>query len=366
MKPLTRAQAGARPAITLQKFKSRGVESFRFQPQFQPPATTTSTPSSHPGALRGTAGTHARAAARAQAVKNKALRRLAGKLIWKFVRPRALEILSELGRPIVHQFWQKNIDPTGFPGWGNFPAGFTSDAGTVWPGIALGDYTANGFDNGPWSAVVVNLIDTSDGAPIPGFRYWGHFPGTTPLPNGRPGDDWEVKNFAKAMTKPSGRTKLRDLSPDLKAQPWHPRQNIVIEFGTALRDPITVRFDKPRVRLKENKIKPANKYVWLVLKKFADAGGELKEWTDILADASGYIEGSMMIPEEIRYGQETKAKLYWLFNVTGLNSIDWNELAMLILENEFEDAVYGFMGQLSKSAAQNLGMTVGPQTGLVM
>lgn len=368
LRPLTAAQVGAAPAITLQKFRSSGIESFgRVQPTFAPPVAT-GTPSTHPLAIRGTAGTHRRIAERsaAKALQKRALKKLAFKLIWKAVRPRPLEILSELGRPLAMILWNKHIDPSGFPGWGNFPAGWTSNNGTVYPGIALGDYTANGFDNGPWGLPnVTNLIDTSDGSAIFGFRYWGHFE-TNPLPNGAPGDDWEVKTFAMGKAKPLVYNRLRDLTAGLQTQPWHPRSNIGITIRTGFREPINIRQDVPRVRDRGDKVKPANKFVWLVLKAFADAGGEIKEWTDILAAASGYVKGSRMIPEDIRFGHETQAKLYWLFVVTGINSLDWHELAVLVVENEIEDRVYGAMGQLSKAAAQNLGMTVGPQTGLVM
>lgn len=371
LKPLTAAQVGARPALTLQKFRSSGIESFgRAPPVFQAPVAT-GTPSTHPMAIRGTAGTHRRIAERAatKALQKRALKKLAFKLIWKAVKPRPLEILSEIGRPLAMMIWNQYIDPTGFPGWGTFPTGWTSNPGTVYPGKALGSYTANGFDNvNQWSAVALNLIDQSDGTPIFGFRYWGHYD-ADPEPAGGPGVDWTLRTYAvpSANVAPLPYTRLRNLAVGLQASPWAVRSNIAITIRTDRRDPIDIKQNVPRKRDREDKAKPANGFIWLVLKRFADAGGETKEWTDILADASGYIKGSMMLPPELRdTGKETQAKLYWLFVVTGINSIDWEELAVLIVENEVEDRVYGALGQLSKSAAISLGMTVGPQTGLVM
>ncbi len=309
--------------------------------------------------------------AAARKVELRALRKLAAKLLFK----KTLGVAGELGPTILEMFWKRVVDPVGFPGWGTFPTGFTSNAGTVYPGKVLGTYTANGFDNGPWSTVVHNLIDTSDGTPIGGFRYWGHFHGTTPLPGGRPGDDWptiaQAHNLTANQTRTTAQARVRyrvhEQTAELATQPWHVRQNIGITIRTDRRDPISITQGLPRPRDRGDKAKPANLFVWGVLKAFANAGGEAKEWTDILAEASGYIKGSMMLPEDLRdTGKETQAKIYWLFVVTGINSLDWDRLAELIVENEIEDLVYGFAGQLSKSAAQSLGMTVGPQTGLVM
>ncbi len=360
-----------------------GIESFGpIRPVWAPPLAykTAPTPSSHPLALRGTEGTHRRAALRAARAAGKragqaAAKRALIKLAWKLTTSK-LGIAGEIGPQILTMFWNKHIDPTGFPGWGSFPAEFTSDAGTPYPAASPGDYTANGFDVGPWSSVVHNVVDTSDGSPIGGFRYWGHFHGSTPLPAGRPGDDWEIRTYAMPTPATATRTKTRsgtrytrlvDLAPGLQTQRWHNRQNIAITIRTGFRKPIDITQNVPRKRKQDTKVLPRNKFVWLVLKKFANAGGELKEWTDIFAEASGYIKGSMMVPEELRHGdKETQAKLYWLFVVTGINSIDWHQLAVLVVENEIEDIVYGSLGQLSKAAAQNLGMTVGPQTGLVM
>lgn len=239
----------------------------------------------------------------------------------------------------------------------------------------IGSYTANGFDNADnWSSVARNLIDQSDGAPIPGFRYWGHYD-ANPEPAGGPGVDWPMASTlglpdSATLTRSQLRTKYRQL-PDLatltQTQPWHPRNNILFTIDVTHREPIRIEQNAPRKPTREQKVRPRNIFVWYVMKKFANAGGEIKEWTDILAQASGYIRGSKLLPKELRNtGKETQAKLYWVVYITGFNSIDWEELAVLTLENEVEDLLFGFAGQLSRSAAQGLGMTVGPQTGLVM
>ncbi len=307
--------------------------------------------------------------AAARKVERQALRRLAAKLLFK----KSLGVLGDIAPTVLETFWNRVVDPVGFPGWGNFTPGFTSNAGAPWPGIQLGQLTANGFDVGPWGLTeVVNLVDALSGD-IFGRTYWGHYPATTPLPGGAPGVDWPILTqtmpLAQTATTAQSRVRYRQFTreTELQTQPFHVRSNIGITIRTGRREPIDIKLDVPRIRDRGDKAKPKNAFVWLVLKGFANAGGEVKEWTDILAEASGYIKGSMMLPEELRNkGKETQAKLYWLFVVTGINSLDWDLLAELIVENEIEDLIYGFAGQLSKSAAQSLGLTVGPQTGLVM
>lgn len=305
----------------------------------------------------------------ARAVEAAAIKRLA----WKLVKPTFLELAEFAVRPLATQYYRKHIVPTGFPGWVHMAAniGWTSDPGTPYPGAVPGDYTANGFDNNPnWTSVIHNIIDISDGTAIFGFRYWGHFHASNPLPAGRAGDDWEVGTRVLPGAVSDNKTRYRrltDLAPQIQTEVWSPRKNIAITIGTTEQDPIDISLDVPRIRDREGKAKPANQFVWLVLKRFANAGGEAKEWTDILAEASHYVKGSIALPEDLRdTGRETQAKLYWLFVIGGINSLDWDQLALLIVENEIEDRIYGAMGQLSKAAGQSLGLTVGPQTGRVM
>ncbi len=331
-------------------------------------AITPRAPAFKPGFVGRIVTPYGQAAARQ--VERKALRKLAAKLLFK----KALGIAGEIVPTLAQNIWQAQIDPPGFPGWGNFPASWTSNGGTIYPGKEIGTLTVNGFDQGPWSSVVHNLIDLSDGD-IFGFRYWGHFHGSNPFSTGfRPGDDWafETQGLANPAAQTTAQARVRyrthtETATAVQTQPWGPRQNVAIGIGTSNRDPIDIAHNVPRVRDRGDKAKPKNIFVYLVIKRFANAGGEIKEWTDILAEASGYIKGSMMLPEHLRdTGKETQAKLYWLFVVTGINSLDWPLLAELIVENEIEDLIYGFAGQLSKAAARSLGMTVGPQTGLVM
>lgn len=307
-------------------------------------------------------------------------RRALARLIAKAVRRKAGGPLAQAAQVVIDLIWQKvGADPTGFPGWGNFPESWTSNAGAPWPGIELGDYTINGFDTGPWSSVVHNLVDLADGD-IFGRRYWGHFhaakPLNTPGSTDR-GDDWPApqtqvlsRTAAATRTLATPRTLYKPL-PNLIAEPqplpWGPLDNIQIAIRIGARDPIDITTDVPRVRDPGSKAKPANAFVYAMLRLLADSLGETREWLDIFAKATGYIRGSMMLPENLRNtGNETQAKLYWMFVVTGINSIDWELLAVLVVENEIEDRIYGFMGRLSKSAAQSLDLTVGPQTGLVM
>lgn len=308
-------------------------------------------------------------------VKTKASKKALAKLALKLIGKKAGGSIGEVVIETAGLFYRRVLVPTGFPGWGNFPTGFTSNAGTPYPGASPGDYTANGFDNGPWTTTVHNLIDTSDGAPVTGFRYWGHFHGTTPLPDGRSGDDWELQTeplpepSPKRKTTAQARVRYRThAEPKLetKAAPWHPRNNFSVTLGPGTPGGFGIAHDVPRVRDRGDKAKPQNVFTYLVLKRFANSGGELKEWTDIFAEATGYIKGSIMLPDHLRdTGKETQAKLYWLFFITGINSMDWELLQELVRYNTIEDIAFGFAGQLSKSASQSLGLTVGFQTGLV-
>lgn len=298
-------------------------------------------------------------------VEQAALRKLALRLVAK----KAFGVFGEIAPTLIQSFYKRHIEPDGFPGFGNFTAGWTSNAGAPWPGIVPGDYTINGFDvSQPWGAAVPNMVDANDGD-IFGLRYWGHYD-ADPFLGFSPAVDWATRTTAMPRTtaRPRPQTKYRqlpDLAPELQVEPWGPRKNIEVTIGTAFREPF--RVDVPRIRDRGDKAKPSNMFIWAALRGLVDAGGESKEWIDILAEASGYVKGSMMLPEELRGdAKQTQAKTYWIFFAGGLSLIDWDKLAVLIVENEIEDRIYGALGQLSKHAGRSLGLTVGPQTGLVM
>lgn len=309
-------------------------------------------------------------------VKTRASRIALAKLALKLIGKKAGGVIGEVVIETSGIFYRRTLVPTGFPGWGAFPDKWTSNAGTIYPGKTLGDYTANGFDIGPWGSSSHNLVDHSDGTPITGFRYWGHFHATNPVPvGGLPGDDWETKveqlpkREPKPKTTAQARVRYRQ-HPEPKIQataaPWNPRNNISVSIRTGDPDGFSIANDVVRIRDRGDKAKPKNMFVYLVLKRFANSGGEIKEWTDILAEATGYIKGSIMLPEDLRdTGKETQAKLYWLFYITGINSMDWELLQELVRYNTIEDIAFGFAGQLSKTASQSLGLTVGFQTGLL-
>lgn len=309
-----------------------------------------------------------------------ALRKLAHRLLGP------LAIVSPVIAQIGEQIYRKHIDPSGFPGWGSFPDGWTSNPGTPFPGASPGDYTANGFDNGPYSSSAKNIIDTSDGTPITGFRYWGHFEAGNPLPGGRPGDDWEIvtrimPGVQSAVGAQPLYRQLRNLAQEPMAR-WSPSSaiSITLNIGPSGRLATDLKFQNnpPRSRDGQSKAKPKNVFIFFALKKLANAGGETKEWVDIFAQAAGYDDFVLRqragferlggpVPEDIDDGKhETQKKIYYLFWMDGINAVDFDELWELARENVVEDIAYGALGQLSRSAAQNLGLTVGPQTGLVL
>lgn len=274
---------------------------------------------------------------------------------------------------IAVQIFRRYVDPAGFPGFDNIGEAWRKP--TIGHIYSPGQYVPNPFDfhDNP-DNLPESLLDTDDvvGATI---RYWGDF-GADPYPNPVPGTNWPQVTNLMPVGLPGGSPGIKhkllpDLAPQVQPLPrWTPAMAfaISISLGTVSENRMMrVRNNPPRKRDGEPKVKPANLFVWMVMKKLANAGGETKEYLDIFADATGYWKGSIFLPIELRNtGKETQAKWWWLFEGGGLRNLDWEELAVLIVENEIEDLIYGALGQLSKAAAQSLNLTVGPQTGLVM
>lgn len=308
---------------------------------------------------------------------------------------RAAKLLARGSLPVLAAavigslLYKKYIDPVGFPGFdGINPGGRHAE---IPHGFSPGDYVPNPFDIGDFGPPEnPALVDRDDLAPFPGGpRYWGDF-ATNPYDYPVPGINWPQV----LATMPAGLPASHPLgSPGIKYkrlpnlaeayQPdpyWTPRAGFEFELNLEPvpgRDFFRVRNDPPRKRDGNPKIKPANQFIWAVLKKIANAGGEFKEYIDIFAEATGYQPGSIFLPKRLRGTDtgrltgrgdqlQTQAKTWWLFVGGGLNHLDWSLLATLLIENEIEDFVYGQLGKLSKSAAQSLDLTVGPQTGLAM
>lgn len=294
---------------------------------------------------------------------------------------KAAKLLSRGSLPVLAAttaaslYFRTRTEPNGFPGFDNINPGWRDPEAPN--GYVPGDYVPNAFDYGPNAPPPVRALLDIDDVQFPDIRYWGDF-GANPYPNPVPGNNWPLSPRVTPKEDEDPKNKygpayrrLRNRARDYDPYPrWKPTDGIKIEIDP---DPVPgtkvwrVWNNPPRKRSKDPKIRPANQFVWLVLKKIANAGGEIKEYADIFAEASGYQKGSKELPERLRNkGVETQAKLWWLFFGEGLNNLDWSQLAFLIIENEIEDFVYGALGQLSKAAARNLNLTVGPQTGLVM
>lgn len=284
----------------------------------------------------------------------------------------------------------------------NFPGFDAINPGWRWPSVAgppffdpIGSYAPNFLDVGPWrdDPAPRSLLDTNDVGPPPfglGIRYWGDF-GTNPYPDEVPGVNWPrkarympetlpapVPAIAPAL-QPANRfsrkyRKTEDLSRKTRPRPrWRPNRNMRITInlrptrGARPGTTVRTRSDVARIRGDDDgKAKPANQFVYAVLKELANAMGETKEWIDILAEASGYDRRTRVVPSGIDKGHETAAKAYWLFVGQGVNNIDWGELQRLVRENAVEDFLIGIAGRMSKSAARSLGLTVGPMTGLAL
>lgn len=280
--------------------------------------------------------------------------------------------------------YNKVVEPDGFPGFENIEQAWRSPPQA--PFLSPGDWAPNPFDHSPTYNAAGGRIALLDaltcGLPL-GCKYWGDFPGTSPYPNHRPGVNWPtvpqwLPNPTPAAApglRPLPRyNRQRDLSEKIRPRArWRPTNNISIRIRLPRTSPrrgssVELKHDVPRTKgpVRDDKAKPANQFVYDVLKGLANFMGEVKEWIDILAEAAGYDGVSFTAPLSIQDGHETVKKAWWLFVDAGINDIDFQTLAVLVIENEIEDRVIGEIGKMSKLAAQSLNLTVGPQTGLAL
>lgn len=303
-----------------------------------------------------------------------AVRKMAALLVQSVLRaPSLFPIATTVGWLVFNEV----RPPAAFPGFEQITPGWR--APPIGDTYSPGDYVPNPFDHGAFDNPPESLLDTDDVIFPTGIRYWGDFL-TNPYPFPLPAINWPIipRPWFKPDPKPQYRPRYNprpDLSPQVRARlrpRWRPRSNMRISFrinprpGQRKGTGVEVKFDVPRKRTLDDKAKPANQFVYAVLKQLANTMGETKEWIDILAEAAGYRSGSKTIPEPIRRGRETVAKAYYLFVNGGIVNIDFETLGVLVIENEIEDFLIGIAGRMSKSAARSLGLTVGPQTGLVL
>lgn len=275
--------------------------------------------------------------------------------------------------------------PKNWPGWDNINPVYRSPPQEPL-GKVPGQYIGNPFDYTPgWNGPSrIALLDADDAGLPFGIRFWGDMPGFDPAP-----DPFPLRPHPENLFPPQPQpapapqpeperwpryNRQVDRSPRLRSSPrWNPRSNIAVNInvGASGQMPkVWVTHNVVRARGRDDKAKPADQFVYAVLKTLANGLGETKEWIDILGEASGYRRGAgdqnHLLPASIRKGHETVAQAYWLFVLGGINNIDFDELADLVIENEIEDFLIGIAGQMSKFAGRRLGLSVGPQTGLAM
>ncbi len=318
-------------------------------------------------------------------------------------------------------YYNRKVAPEGFPGFDDITAGWRVPV--VGPDFAPGDYVPNPFDHGAFNNPPESLLDTDDIQFPTGIRYWGDFD-VEPYPDARPGLNWPtVPAFAPAEA-PLPMARPGAIAPPIVVPPFSGggrlRYNVPLTFDgrdliidealvnnvsitigipgrSSEAGSIAIRTNFPRKRpgpqrkkkrTREKKAKPKSALGFFILKRIANIGGEIKEWIDILAAATDYDGFSIRyaagfrpftggdpgsgtaggdFPEWIDDGgHETLRKAWYLFEMGAFNHLDEEHLAVLIIENEIEDAIFGAIGQLSKSAGRNLGLTFGPQTGLAI
>ncbi len=309
--------------------------------------------------------------------QEKTLRRIAGLVVRTVSRSTPLQLITLL---VAEYLWNKVVEPNSFPGFDNITEGWRFPLPSDF-GFVPGDYVPNPFDSHPdFHAPVDALLDVADSSIPLGIRYWGDFNGR-PYPDPLPGVNWPTVPIwlPNPVPTPASRPWPRyKPQPNINPRPARVRReraharfsNVQIRIrisgrANARTGSVTMKTDVPGGRTTDDgKAKPANQFIYAVLKTLADTMGETKEWIDILAEAAGY-DGRSSAP--LKRGQhQTVQKAWWLFIDLGINNIDFDLLAQLIIENEIEDFLIGIAGNMSKAAARSLGLTVGPQTGLAM
>lgn len=300
-----------------------------------------------------------------------------GNVLRTVARSTPLSLAAIIGADYLYN---KVVEPDGFPGFENIGEGWRDEQHHL--GFVPGDYVPNMFDVGPFGPPPARALLDSDDASIPlGIRYWGDF-GVDPYPNPVPGTNWPtlpqwlpnpaVSPAAAPVPKNAPRhNRTKDISARSRPRPrWRARNNFRITIrlpypGSPGSASVNLKRNVPRIREKprDDKAKAANEFVYAVLITLANAMGETKEWIDILAEAAGYDRTSLTAPKSIQKGHETVKKAWWLFVDGGINDIDYDSLAVLIIENEIEDFLIGIAGRMSKHASRSLGLSTGLQTG---
>lgn len=293
------------------------------------------------------------------------------------------------------EFFYKRTFPSGFPGWDAITASWTSGAQhglhNSDPGddLSPGDYTANGFDQGPYAEFLTDgLIDLNDGSGVTGYRYWGHFhsqPQSPETMDPKPlADDWpavaQPYPMPRAPAAPGivvdpGSMPIRvhpAPRPARAPRPWRDTQAVVFSVTSRPNgaERVSVARSQKRTRpdrkTDEHKARPALGLAYAILDALASTSTEAADIVTLLADLSHYHPDSMMLPEEMRGHESFRAKLYFLFVVGGINYIEFDELYVGLLEMEAEDTAYGHLGRLGAQAGEGLGMLTGPQAGPVL
>ncbi len=351
-------------------------------------------------------------------------------------------------------FYNRKVDPPGFPGFDNISPGWRNPVQAPL-GYAPGDFIPNPFDHrGAYGDGWEALVDTNECQLPQGCRYWGDFPSASvgnPYPDARPGLNWPtVPTMVPTAPLTSPIPASRPDSPAESVMPatlvQHPRRhrvlpnlhigvndlfwddglmnNIAITITLPLENArpgswaaagfFRMQTNAPNKKQKEKKMRSKKAFTFMVLKRIANLFFEGKEWTDILAEAAGFRAwrqrmtkgfkrvGSRRTQKTTRPGHfrkvgvslrerfadnrteatsielgqipallldgkhENLLKIFYLFNLDGLNNIDFELLAELVIENEIEDRIYGIAGRMSKSVAQASGAPLGPQFGKVM
>lgn len=282
--------------------------------------------------------------------------------------------------------------PSGFPGWDAINAKYTSDANLNRTNedpsddLQPGEYTANGFDVGPYALPsTVGLIDYDDGD-IFGRRYWGYFPGLSSAPHTQSpkpqAEDWPTVESVEAIqagampattnrTDVLGqpRTRVADLSRALVALGIGALTQTAIQIDIPPRGPTRIKVRRkppnrrpgPRVRERKVRFGRALGLAWGALSSITEA----LDLINALSLASSYHPDSMLLEGFIPGSMAQK--IYHLFGPPqGIKSVDLDLLADILIDETLEDLAFGIVGSAIGQQNRRYNRPVGIQTGPVL
>lgn len=205
-----------------------------------------------------------------------------------------------------------------------------------WYEFTIPSYTSHPVNQPPWVTPGVSVPSPMpvEGLPAP-------MPVRSPMfdPNPGPGRIPGRKLSRRKWPRPRSHSQNVTLTV-------YPSGKVALDLDTPAKPP-------PR-GVREKKAAFGSRGYWF-MRHIADAAGEAVEFLDILGEAAGAPK--YLSPAET---------VSWLFLEGGIQNVDWVKFNQLLLDNKVEDWTYGKIGEGSKGASQELGLSFGVQSGLAL